>query len=1001
MTIVLLATGIKVLETLIGSATKLGTSTLVKKAGKTIWDRFKKEPESGENKELLRITRIAYLRASLAACRHLLRSREFTIDKVGQTLKDLEKYLTREIKEARAGDWFRKSQLTEAFEVLINSSDEDQDQLLKKKLQDLLLGEIHQANIFPINAYKDLLINGWREAGKQMDWLELMASSLQEELAKNEVAHSTLQLKFWDELNQKLSGFNTQWLEFENYLSRLSEYHQVFWQKLEDMHIDIRHGQGELGQKIEDAKEEILERMGNPQKLRQTNELTLPPAVLKIFLGRDKELDTLHKALLGKSGKQVQILVNGRGGIGKTSLATQYYHKYQSAYDHTAWLSVTNGISDALISLQKELGLEFQTETQKERRDIVLLKLAQLSGLKLLVLDNANDLEDLREHYDQIHAIKDLHLLITSRIDNFRKTDTLKIEGISEKATVALFREYYSDLSKEEEPLVLSIRKAVNENTLVIELLSKNLSKVNRFGEVYTLEELLNDLLEKGVLQIPRSKPVELSYQEFKKASPEEVISAMYDIYSVPPNQQQLLKCISLLPTERVPFNFLKLILEEIKDFEDGLASLADKGWIEHDRKHNLFKWSPVVQEVVRRKNNEYCKILVVSLQKNLEAETIREVVSNKTNYLVRSAESVLNFTAINSFETIRILYTLGELYSKLGNLQNSLSKYEIITLSINSLPIKLKESFEFQRLLSHSYLGIGNNQLQLAEYKNALDSFQEMGKTLLALTEQTDDKEPLLSDMSIYLFKIGKTLSLIGSWDEAIDYFKKYKDMVVELLSNEPSSTRYLDHLSIAYFKLGDCYYANSDFKRSLENFLDSLSLIRRICRELPLDLYYSNELHICLERIGTVKIQLDQKLQALDHYNESAQIASKLYHQHPANMIYKDHWAIINEKLGVLKEELNFSREALNHYLIYEELQMDLTNEFPELYSFQEGLAESWYRLGSFYFNRNKELSEEYLEKAKIAYQGLIQEHREDFRLQNNLSRIITLLTSNSKRS
>ena len=93
---------ITALQSIIGTATKVGTSTLIKKAGKTIWDRFKKEPESTENKELLRVTRIAYLRASLAACRHLLNYGYNDNPIKGnafEVLKELESYLSEQIKE--------------------------------------------------------------------------------------------------------------------------------------------------------------------------------------------------------------------------------------------------------------------------------------------------------------------------------------------------------------------------------------------------------------------------------------------------------------------------------------------------------------------------------------------------------------------------------------------------------------------------------------------------------------------------------------------------------------------------------------------------------------------------------------------------------------------------------------------------------------------------------------------------------------------------------------
>lgn len=771
----LLATGIKVLETLIGTATKLGTSALVKKAGKTIWDRFKKEPESTENKELLRITRIAYLRASLAACRQLLKhgyERESINSNARQTLNDLGTYLSGQIKEARSGEWFRSSLLTKAFEVLINSSDEDQDELLKKTLQDLLLGEINQANILPINAYQDLLINGWQEAGKQMNWLELMASSLQEELAKNEVAQSTLQLKFWDELNQKLSGFDTHWQQLEDHLITFSEYHQAFWQKLEDMHTDQQagfkaayEGQAELSQDVKDAKEEIkrdtkqiIQTLEEGSQIVPKKHLGVKPAPPEVFLGRDEELEELHKLLF--SDQHFILLVNGRGGVGKTSIASEYYHRHGEQYNKLAWVQSDKSITDALLTLIRGLKLSFDPKaTEPKKLDAVLHELGNLEKPSLLVIDNANKLKDLNANYRHLAGLTNIHLLITTRVTEFRKAKMYDIDGLSEKDTWLLFKAHYTKIKEEEKPTVLSIREAVYANTLVIELLAKNLKELNRREQKYTLNDLLDDLRKKGILKISQSREVDVNYQHFDRAKPEEVITAMYDLAGLSGDEKLVLSCIAILPTEPVRLVYLKLIFKPLENYDEILTTLNQKGWIEYIEKDNAFKWSPVVQEIVRFKNQNLVQdtsMVISSLGSMLDDEVIHIDNYSQAGTFVRYAETALSHIREPNHSTAILLQNIGNYYGHTGDLNKCLTTYGL------------------------------------------------MEKQFKAILLQNPDPEAQ-NGLAISYEKLGETHSALGNLDQALRFFEKDIDLSKELFKDYPNNVDYKNNLAVSYFKLGE----------------------------------------------------------------------------------------------------------------------------------------------------------------------------------------------------
>ncbi|MEZ4826587.1 MAG: hypothetical protein R3C61_09890 [Bacteroidia bacterium] len=73
-------------------------------------------------------------------------------------------------------------------------------------------------------------------------------------------------------------------------------------------------------------------------------------------------------------------VVNGRGGIGKTTLASRYYHSYQADYAHTAWLLSESGIAFALLRLAHSLGIAFEDRMPiDERLDLLLAAMAELN----------------------------------------------------------------------------------------------------------------------------------------------------------------------------------------------------------------------------------------------------------------------------------------------------------------------------------------------------------------------------------------------------------------------------------------------------------------------------------------------------------------------------------------------------------------------------------------------------------------------------------------------
>ena len=76
------------------------------------------------------------------------------------------------------------------------------------------------------------------------------------------------------------------------------------------------------------------------------------------ILGRDTELQTITTHLLQN---KPTVLVNGIGGIGKTSVATKYVATHGQEYKHLAWLTVQSSVAESFtndVVLLKALHIE-------------------------------------------------------------------------------------------------------------------------------------------------------------------------------------------------------------------------------------------------------------------------------------------------------------------------------------------------------------------------------------------------------------------------------------------------------------------------------------------------------------------------------------------------------------------------------------------------------------------------------------------------------------------
>lgn len=444
------------------------------------------------------------------------------------------------------------------------------------------------------------------------------------------------------------------------------------------------------------------------------------PNYPELFIGRNEALKEVKNRLF-QPKQNILLLVNGDGGIGKTTLAAEYYYTYQGEYEHIVWLLAGKSLIEALLSLERPLGVVPPKEYDENQRLGYLLSfMKELKRPCLLIIDNANNVEQLEKYHNALLTCPNFHVLLTTRArPDFKNTELFEVQPLKELDALKVFKEHYPKHDTAEDQLFFDIFNAVSQNTLVVELLAKNLKELNnRFKKRYTLDRLLSDI-NNSLLSLSQSKEVTVFYQTqngvTRKETPENIIAAMYELGNLSDKEKRVLSNFAVLPAETVTFDFLEQFLvpqkdesveflfslmEQFKDnpdilnnilqeaninqteleqllqqqktsaFEDldqVIEDLYQKGWIDFDEEKETFKVSPVIQEVVKLKNKhrliEDTQPMISQLENLFQDNNFNAPLP----YLQLTKAVVDNFGKTNP-TTLKLAFDLSKREKAIGN---------------------------------------------------------------------------------------------------------------------------------------------------------------------------------------------------------------------------------------------------------------------------------------------------------------------------------------------
>jgi hypothetical protein len=165
------------------------------------------------------------------------------------------------------------------------------------------------------------------------------------------------------------------------------------------------------------------------------------------FTGRDGLLDRLHRELAG-DGKAVVLAraLYGLGGVGKTSVALEYAHRFAAEYGLIWWIPAEQPqeISLTLAALAVRLGLGISDNAVEAATTALEFLRRDTSDRWLLIFDNAEDPADLQSFLPTGSG----HILITSRNQAWtRHAKPLEVDVFTRDESVAHLQRHVPQVS--------------------------------------------------------------------------------------------------------------------------------------------------------------------------------------------------------------------------------------------------------------------------------------------------------------------------------------------------------------------------------------------------------------------------------------------------------------------------------------------------------------------------------------------------------------------------
>ena len=513
------------------------------------------------------------------------------------------------------------------------------------------------------------------------------------------------------------------------------------------------------------------------------------------FVGRKEELQKVDELLNQNS---MLLLLNGIGGIGKSTLASYYLNQHKDNFDYYGFVQVNEDIK---LSLASAFGTSLDLKSKKidDLFAEIMNKLHNLEGKKLLIIDDIKKMDSQLDEINTLMTLKNsgFQILFTSReIKEYIPQYFLDIMSV-EDARELFLKHYPTD----EMDKVDKILKYLDYHTLFIEITAKTLKQRKR---TLSLDKMIEKFVNGDFSSIKKNKRE--SFNLF--------LSNLFSNDKILKDEETLLflKRLSILPSIEISFEDLYkfLVCENEEKLEDFLIELIANGWLIELK--NGYKFHQILKEyIINKYNYNFNEIEIIidyyfTLMKNTNNAEV--VILNK-KYLIYF-DSFASYLINYKYNEKIIIYlnNMGNIYYHLDKYNKSLSFY-INTLKFynKTLGAENNKTLESKNNLGRLYWAMGEYKKSLPLLKNILT----VRKYILGENHE---------DTALSYNNLGLLYWAMGEYKKSLPLLKKSLNIRKKILGYNHFQT------GTSYNNLGLLYWSTKRYKKSKFVYVQALKI-------------------------------------------------------------------------------------------------------------------------------------------------------------------------------
>lgn len=374
-----------------------------------------------------------------------------------------------------------------------------------------------------------------------------------------------------------------------------------------------------------------------------------PPLPPEEYLDRKESKIILDKL---KESKKL-VLVNGIGGIGKSTVCRRIFHELNNDVDNHPLAWVVYNDKNLLDDMKNQLFYP-KDGPDWEKRFTKFIE-QDIDKDAIIFIDNLNVAEEEEKYLSHLANAR-CNIVCTSRMNKYSHYEIVPIDYLSEEQCIELFYKYYR--REMDGNRVKNIVARAGRHTLVIEILGK-------IGEAenYSLEELENKLIQdgfdlEGIASVESKEDTLIGH-----------LCRTFNFKKLNDVQKKILYCMAVLPVQWIPFE-LKKWLNLQNNYN--INYLVKYAWIVNSE--NGYYMHPVIKEVVKR-GLEIPNDCILQLLRGIDKEIAYKENPDieKSKLYISFAEAILEFLSeVKNPVISQTAYDISMLYGQFGELEQA-----------------------------------------------------------------------------------------------------------------------------------------------------------------------------------------------------------------------------------------------------------------------------------------------------------------------------------------